>query len=71
MSAVTQFDKITRKLADAHAIADLLISQDEDPVESQTARRVGYMLLDLIEGADTAAKKLFKEYRQRVQGGES
>ena len=70
MSAVTQFDKIAKKLADAQAIADLLVNQDEDPVESQTARRVGYMLLDLIEGADKAANKLLKEY-QRVQGGES
>ena len=67
MSAVTQFDKIAKKLADAQANADLLVNQDEDPVESQTARRVGYMLLELLEGADKAAQKLFKKYR-RVQG---
>ena len=70
MSAVIQFDKIASKLADAHAIADLLISQDQDDVPSGTVHRVGFMLLNLIEGADKAANKLFKEY-QRAQGGAS
>ena len=70
-AATTQFDKISNNLADAHAIADLLVGQDQDDVPSATIHRIGFMLLDLIEGADTAAKKLFKEYQQRVQGGAS